>query len=242
MVCQAADFALQRIGAPATKPLIPALKSKDKNTRRFAALMLRRFPPSKDALPVLIAATKDGDPGVRLYAVPALEKYGAEAVPALTESLRDKEFEVRYSAARVLATMGQGVKGVVPALVAATKDQSGLARKGALEALRGMHPQPDPEIVMPTLIERLEDEDRDVREVAILYVKNIGRRSKQAVPALIEAFSKLDRVDRVLVVQALGEIGPEAKAAIPLIKEAATHDSDETLRKAARAAIEKITK
>ena len=232
MVCQAADFALRKIGASATKSLIPAVKSKDKNTRRFAALMLRRFPPSKDALPALIAATKDVDPGVRLYAVPALEKYGAEAVPALIASLRDTEYDVSFSAAVVLATMGQSVKGVVPKLIAA-REQICIARKNALEALRGMRPQPDPEIVIPTLIERLADEDRDVQEIAIAYVRDIGPRARQAVPALIKAFSKVYRDNRVLVVEALGEIGPEAKAAIPLIREAATQDSDKDLRKAA---------
>lgn len=239
-VCFAAELAVQKIGASATKSLIAALKSKHKNTRRFAALMLHRFPPIKEALPALIAATKDDDPGVRLYAVEALEKYGAEAVPALTKSLRDKELEVRYSAAHVLGSMGQGTKGAVPALISATKDEHRFVRKNALEALCRIRPAP--EVVLPILIERLEDEDQTVQQTAINGLEQMGPRAKQAVPALIKAFSKVDRGDRFLVVRALGEIGPEAKDALPLIKEAAVRDSDEALRKAARTALPKIAK
>jgi hypothetical protein len=65
-VRQLAGATLAKIGPDAVRPLIEALKAKDRDTRANAAYVLgHQVPPSREALPALAKALKDDDKEVR---------------------------------------------------------------------------------------------------------------------------------------------------------------------------------
>jgi HEAT repeat protein len=239
-VIGAAATALRKIGPPAVKSLIAAVKGENINARQFAVSLLRRSVPNEAVVAALIAATEDDNPQVRRSAVNALPTHGKDVVSALTKALKDEDLETRYFAARALGQMEPTAVNAVPALITAAKDdEHRFMRQNALAALARI--QPDPNVVVPLLIQTLKDKDPSVRRITIEYLGEIGPKAKAAVPALIEAFSDIDRHDRVLVARALGQIGPEAKQAITVITKA-LQDEDKNLQRVAVEALKKITR
>jgi HEAT repeat protein len=75
-------------------------------------------------------------PEVRRRAARALGHFGPEAVPALSQALRDDDVSVRIAAARALARMGPAAKEAVPVLMHALKDGNDTVRSEAAQALR----------------------------------------------------------------------------------------------------------
>jgi HEAT repeat protein len=60
------------------------------------------------------------------------------AIPALIAALKDKEGNVRSSAAEALGKMGVEAKAAIPALIAALKDENAFVRYRVAEALGKM--------------------------------------------------------------------------------------------------------
>ena len=91
--------------------------------------------------PELVADLKGG--GDRVAAVrtlPGRSGDAAQVVPALIEALKDKEGDVRRSAAIGLGTFGEQAKGAVPALQAALNDPDARVREAAAKALTRIDP------------------------------------------------------------------------------------------------------
>jgi HEAT repeat protein len=65
----------------------------------------------------------------------------AQVVPALTEALKDKADDVRWSAAIGLGYFGEQAKEAIPALEEATHDSDARVREGAGVALSRIDPE-----------------------------------------------------------------------------------------------------
>jgi HEAT repeat protein len=97
----------------------------------------------------LIADLKSPQERDRLIAVRLLPERKGDAtkiVPALMEALKDKEGDIRRSAAIGLGSFGEQAKDAIPALKTAQDDRDARVREAAGTALARIDPQrfPDP--------------------------------------------------------------------------------------------------
>jgi len=259
-ITSAVGRALRKIGPGAAPAVIAALNGSDKQSRLYAARVLSRYRLDESVVPALIAAVQDEDPHVRRGAILALsrnvgEAATEEAVHKLIAAMHDDDLETRCNAADALGHVAPNGTSATTVLVAAMTDKHWMLRQKAVEALRAMRPNPaviepaevetierqDRELVVPALIDALDDEHRTVRQLVLDLIARIGRPAKAAVPALIEAFHNVDPHDRYLVARALGNIGPDAEEALPIMIRA-TQAKDEGLQKAAANAVKQISK
>ena len=91
----------------------------------------------------LIADLKAPGERERVIAVRTLPQRKGDAgqvVPALTEALKDKEGDVRWSAAIGLGYFGEQARSAVPALQAARRDRDRRVREAAAVALSRIDP------------------------------------------------------------------------------------------------------
>jgi hypothetical protein len=91
----------------------------------------------------LIADLKAPGERERVIAVRTLPQRKGDAdqvVPALTEALKDKDGDIRWSAAIGLGYFGEQAKGAVPALQAAQRDRDARVREAAAVALSRIDP------------------------------------------------------------------------------------------------------
>jgi HEAT repeat protein len=89
----------------------------------------------------LVADTKSPQEKDRLIAVRLLpQKDAAHAVPALIDALKDKENDIRWSAAIGLGSFGEQAKDAVPALQSALSDRDARVREAAGKALSRIDP------------------------------------------------------------------------------------------------------
>jgi HEAT repeat protein len=113
----------------------------------------------------------------------------------------------------VIAKIGPKAKDAVPAIVSCLVDHNPpdieLAQYAG-RALSRVSPD-DAKAQVPTLIERLHNDDPNVRSCATFALQGIDPDAKEAVPALMEA---LDSVSAESAARALGAIGPEAAPAV----------------------------
>jgi hypothetical protein len=92
----------------------------------------------KDVVPALIESLKDSEPEVRQCAAATLVVIGREAVPSLLDMLKGKETDGRANAAYVLGQMGQNAQAALPALVKAMKDDDKAVRVRAAFAVHAI--------------------------------------------------------------------------------------------------------
>lgn len=92
----------------------------------------------------LLQDLKSSQEGDRLKAVRLLPQRKADAtqvVPAMIEALKDKEGDIRCSAAIGLGYFGEQAKTAIPGLQAARKDRDARVREAAGVALSRIDPQ-----------------------------------------------------------------------------------------------------
>jgi HEAT repeat protein len=92
----------------------------------------------------LIADLKSPQEKDRLIAVRLLPQKKGEAakvVPALIEALKDKESDIRWSAAIGLGYFGEQAKDAIPALQATQRDRDARVREAADVALSRIDPE-----------------------------------------------------------------------------------------------------
>lgn len=220
-----AALALGRIGVSADQTnagfvdgiisaLMAALTDGKREVREQAAAALGWIgPPARPALTALVAALKDEEVKVAIYACQALYLIGdKEAAPALLTSYQGKRVEVAVEAGRVLWLLGPKADSVVPALMTAAKgpiDKSG-ATRGLLASL-------GPRIV-PVLVNALRDEEAARREAAADVLGRIGPPGRTAVPGLLDALKDKSSAVALMAAMALAEIDPtRCGAAAPLL-------------------------
>ncbi|MBI4376908.1 MAG: HEAT repeat domain-containing protein [Elusimicrobia bacterium] len=119
----AGGFLFQLIGPESlhlTPKLIDCVRKKPGVKHYCGQALVKMMRPTAAAqIERLIAALKDKDQDLRIYAAAALGQIGpnaSAAIPALTASLSDSQPAVRASAAGALAKMGAKAKPALPAL------------------------------------------------------------------------------------------------------------------------------
>jgi len=141
--------------APAPPPPVPsarahqseeildtALKDKNPDTRKQAAIALSLVGSTEPFPSQLVSLLDDKDVEVRLSAVASLsELKNSQSIPALHKALNDDVPEVSFAAARSLWALNDpdGKKALLAILSGESKASSGYIAKQKREALRMMH-------------------------------------------------------------------------------------------------------
>jgi HEAT repeat protein len=95
---------------------------------------------STDQLIADLKSPQDKDRLIAVRLLPDRKGDAAKVVPALTEALKDKENDVRISAAIGLGYFGEQARGAIPALQAAQQDRDGRVREAARVAISRIDP------------------------------------------------------------------------------------------------------
>jgi HEAT repeat protein len=219
---------------PRAKFAAPELREllKDKNAyvriKAAEALWKIEKTPAPVLLPVLLAALKDKEAGVRAAAPPVVALLGTKAKPALpllVQALRDKELDVKFAAIAALGELGPVAKESVQDLLALTSDKEFFLLEpfvGAALANLG-------DSALPTLATALADSNADRRRVAAYALGSMGPSAVPAADELAKALRADDAGTRILAARALGKIGPQAKRCLALL-EAALADKEAPVR------------
>ncbi len=205
--------AAAHLGEVAMPVLVEALKQPEGRGR--AAVILARLGSKADAaVPALGAALVDKDPEVRrevLFALAALGEKAAPAQAAIEKSLGDSDEHVRAIAAYALGRIGAKAHGAVP-------------------QLRRQLESPDPVV-------------RVSCAWAIVHIdgngKDAGAVARETLPILIQGLKQENIAVRRGSAEALGVLGKAARSAIPALQ-AASRDPDDSVAKAALAALERV--
>ncbi len=227
---EAIGRALASVGTAAVQPLIQALESGEKETRRRAAITLGVI---KDAAAIesLAGKLEDSRSEVRKAAAISLGQIGeARAVGALAKATANRDYETRLAAAEALGLLQseQGVEALVKAAsdsneavqVAAIK---GLGRIGGLQAASCLRS------AMASARKAVADAAASALNSIVLSPENAEQRAEAAVlrgdfdaavregqvavPALIVAMGFKDTQMRAQAARALGSL--MAEAAVP---------------------------
>ena len=168
-----AAYALGSIGAPAVPQLIETLGVEDPIMRRMAAYALAAV--GEPAVSALSEALQHPEDTVRIEATYALAQIGAPAetaIPALMERTKDDSVEVRRYLAEAFGGLGPIAAPAVPVLTdMLASDEDGQARFEAALALAQIGPAASDAI--PVLAKAFNDENRYVRDNAVLALKRI---------------------------------------------------------------------
>jgi HEAT repeat protein len=95
----------------------------------------------------------------------------AAVAPTIIEWIREKDWQVRETAAKSLGALGPEVKTAIPALTGMLGDKDSSVREAAVQALKEMGPDAKPAV--PALKQRLRDDDWAVRDAARSAVEDI---------------------------------------------------------------------
>ncbi len=168
-----AAYTLGAIGAPAVPHLIEALSDNNNAARRMAAYALAAV--GEPAVAALSEALQHSEEAVRLEAAYALAQIGSSAesaLPALMERTKDECVEVRRYLAEAFGGLGPIAAPAVPVLTdMLVSDDDGQARFEAALALAQIGPASSDAI--PVLVKAFNDENRYVRDNAVLALKRI---------------------------------------------------------------------
>ena len=129
----------------------------------------------------------------------------AKLVPALIQSLKSKEPNVRWHAARALGKLGPAADAAIPALLMMLNDTGLNSTVGVSAAAAFARIAPDP---FPRLMAALKDKDMETRRNVACALADLGPGAKAAVPLLLELAKDEDPELRQCSVRALGKLGP----------------------------------
>ena len=171
---------------------------------------------AKPVVPALVERLKAERSGSRRDAAEALCKINKDpaAVAAMVADLKDRDFQVRLSAAKTLGGFGVHAKAAVPALTETLQDENNFVRSSAALALWQIDKHSD---AIPALVENVKSSDnRGHIAMAADALGQIGVEAKAAVPVLREALK--DKPPDYTVALALWKINKDA-AAVPALVE-----------------------
>ena len=129
------------------------------------------FPFARESEPVLMPLLMDTDAAVVAAAALALGTLGADDTATLCRVAIHPVAGVRAAVARSLCDLAG--PGVIPTLIALTRDSEAGVRQLATSGLGGFDRE-DTEEVRLALVERLDDADADTREEAIFGLAQLG--------------------------------------------------------------------
>jgi HEAT repeat protein len=231
--------ALPRFGPGAAPLLLAALRDEDGKVRAYAAAALTAPAVKLDAkiaLEPLVRQFKVEPEGfVRQSLLKTLGKLGDDAVPALTEALRDKDPAVQKAALTALVPIGPAAKSAFTAIKElASKAEHPDLLKTAIAALPKFGAEGQ-----AALLDLLKRDDSAVRFACLQAVAAQKELPSAVVPGAIGALTDKNEKVRALAAYVLGKLGPEAKEALPALAKA-REDSDERVRELAAKAVKQI--
>jgi len=150
------------------------------------------FPFARESEPVLLALLEDGEATVVAAAALALGTLGADDTATLCRVASHTATDVRAAVARSLCDLAG--PGVIPTLIALTRDPEASVRQLATSGLGGFDRE-DTEDVRRALVERLEDTDTETREEAIFALAQLG--DDRVEPALRAALEEPETSDLI---------------------------------------------
>ena len=177
---RAAALALRKIGKPAVAALVADLAD---NPRKDVMMLLGKMgPAAREAVPALVALTRDDDVGMRCAARLAMWRIDRahECNRALFDNLRldlKGPDEARVDVCAAVGEIGPEAKSMVPALLEALREQDSVAQDFVAEALG-----------------------------------HIGAEARAAIPALVEALRPPNTSLAARAGEALKRIDPKAAA------------------------------
>src|SRR5262245_49700107 len=171
-----------------------------------------------------------------------LGPFGKQSVPALLQSLADKDPEVRRSAIIALGDIGPNAAEAVPVLATALVIEE--AVDDIRRALLKMGPTAIPVLLdearkanrmyssvfaspfcatmgpaaLPHLIAALRDPNEEIRCQAARELAGFRADASPAVPALVQALGDQSRLVQEAAASALAAVGPPARAAAPALQ------------------------
>lgn len=164
------------------------------------------------------------DPKVRSEALRGVSQLEpaviAQATDALLKSLDDSDPHARAYAALALGKLSKPEAEVVAALAKLLTDEEARVRGTAVRSLRRL--RPDPEVMLPAMVQALEEADP---QGAALAIETIAASGDKAIEGLTKAL-KHERA-RYWACLALGEAGPRAKGAVPALVETLSDERPE---------------
>lgn len=137
-VCEKALASLVKFRSAAIESLLEVLKHPRSHprssVRRRVVEILGRIGDDRAAGPLGRTLKNDGDYHVRAKAVEALQQFRNAAIGPLIESLKDKDWYVRWKAAQALGKIGNDI--AVGPLELCRYDESKFVREAAAKALQ----------------------------------------------------------------------------------------------------------
>ncbi len=215
--------------------------------RRDAVSLLADCGPP--AVPVLARTLREEEPPLRTSAAAALGCIGpgaSSALPALIESLDRAEIDLRnadkmkWEKLMLIESHTWAMSSIGPAaapgLAKALGHRNPVVRACAATGLAGIGPKA--KAAAPAVIRALADKEEIVRAEAVFAFNwlRLGPGAEQAVPALAGILGDSRPGVRRSAVWALRRIGPAARPVL----EKALKDKEESVRQAAREALERI--
>ena len=239
--------------------LVELLQDKDDHVRVKAMKALSEIGNiSQTDLQKIMQIMKDAKVAdLRLQAILVIRRMGEEAsdaVPVLTERLKDDSPDVREEAAKTLGNLGPLAKSAVPALADAlqhrdkkheVRQEAALAIGNILAASNISSDDPagaatNAAVGAAALEAGLRDPIREVRLSSLQGLEKMGSPGKTAVPQILKELKEKDREIRGQAVVTLGAIGPDAKEAVGPLAQIVVDDKE--LRVSAGQALGKIKK
>jgi len=191
------------------------------------------------ALPLIRSTLQDASaPQARrkaaLKAVAILGPRAVEALPEVTTALQQPE----YAPEAALALSFMGSPAVTP-LRDAIKADEPVVRREALRSLGKLRERAsiDPQVVVPALLDALNDPDASVRNIAVTYLGIVRDNPDKEVAGLITALKDQEAAVREAAAMALSAYGAQAEPAVPALHKAESDPDDDVKREAGRALV-----
>ena len=213
----------------ADQELQAKLKSSNPVDRMLAVMRLSESPGGGRALsPQLVETLKDKDFGVRTSAAAALVRVGDDAVPHLERLLDDPHILVRVNGACNLLKIRSHPEAVSVIKDALRADQDDKIKRNAFYDLSNMGVAAVK--ALPAILLALDDPDHTVRERAFDVLQILDRWPTRPCPSCSNCGEKQDKEE---VIFTLGCMGPAAAKAVPELIEA-LREKATSLRRACR--------
>jgi HEAT repeat protein len=159
------------------------------------------------------------------------------AVPALIESLSDKDDDCRFWAVTALSSIGPAAADALPPLIEHLEDPAFGIRQAVADALSRIAPTATQ--VVPALVTTLARDDNPyVREEVVRVLGHLG--TPEAVAALIGTLTDPSSEVRRYTVIGLKMLGAKAKEASEALQTLMENETDEGVRSQAKVALRRM--
>jgi HEAT repeat protein len=232
--------------------LLQRLQSRDPPDVLEATVALARFGPKASlAIPALIKLAegmeagpgRSDDSGLAFFTFKTIHEVGNGNDPVLIDALKrmlgSKGRVLGTGAISALGSLIPAPKGVVPALLAAMKDQDPVVRGSACDAL-GRYVGSKGDTVLHALSAAMGDPDLWVRISAGRSLASLGEAAAEAIPPIIRLLRSEHRTLRSQAAVVLGKFGPSARVACAALL-VALDDEKEYVRNSAEEALNAVS-